>query len=528
MKKHLHYALLLGVTAIIAAGCGKGSEESGSPDPTLSISPEGTGIEFTKKGESVTYTVTTNQSNWDAVSNKTWCSCSISKEDKTFTLTAVDPGAGTAFDPATITVTAGDATPITFTAEMTNKISLTPSDRLVEFSATAVESYIFTIDTDNVKWNVKSDNTWCVVTRLANGFRLTANLYSNLTTERTAKVTVTDGDRDPVIIDVKQRALELHVVGHKHRSDNSSAVSKGQQWVNGKLHFEYTSPDGYSTSFSSITYHNGKILIGGYERGYSTVWTDGSAEIIATSAEAPSVRIRTDGNKVYYFTRRNTTTADLYEYGYWLNGNYTKLTEGDRYVSIAITEVIDGEIYLGSNQQVGGLYQGVYWKVGAESAKTVLQYPNFNTYIRGLAKHNGKMVALTYQFKTGTHSSYYANNGISVWENGSRVWNADNTYVSDPVMTFDGDDMYIGGSDRFSDNGYNVVYWKNKGSKVSITTAKDLTRHTKTIGFNKNVYTLGFRKKGNDYFGVIWKDGTVLYEFGTAGSDFSGKDFFIL
>ncbi|MDR1156333.1 MAG: BACON domain-containing protein [Bacteroidales bacterium] len=90
-------------------------------DPALSVTPSATAIVFAADGASATsagaaitptFTVETNQGLWDVTSNQTWVK--VNKSGKTFTLSAGSAGT-TAPDPATVTVTAGGAKPVTIT-----------------------------------------------------------------------------------------------------------------------------------------------------------------------------------------------------------------------------------------------------------------------------------------------------------------------------------------------------------------------------------------------------------------------------
>lgn len=83
--------------------------------PRLSLSPEPAAIEFDAAAtKSFEYTVDTNQPSWKAESDKEWCK--VAMEGNKLTLTATVNTATTSPEPATITVTAGDATPITISA----------------------------------------------------------------------------------------------------------------------------------------------------------------------------------------------------------------------------------------------------------------------------------------------------------------------------------------------------------------------------------------------------------------------------
>jgi formylglycine-generating enzyme required for sulfatase activity len=82
-------------------------------DAELSISPQQSEVKFKADGTAegnATFTVTTNQSSWEAVANKAWVT--VSKTASGFTLTATANTALTVREAAIVTVTAGEAKPL--------------------------------------------------------------------------------------------------------------------------------------------------------------------------------------------------------------------------------------------------------------------------------------------------------------------------------------------------------------------------------------------------------------------------------
>ncbi len=107
---------ILACAAVLSTGCSKDPE----PDPELTVSPQTTAIIFDAQGiVSYVYTVTTNQSSWSATSNQSWCVVTKNTDGRTFTVTAQANTSTEAPPAATITVSAGKATPITFSATQT-------------------------------------------------------------------------------------------------------------------------------------------------------------------------------------------------------------------------------------------------------------------------------------------------------------------------------------------------------------------------------------------------------------------------
>lgn len=107
MKRVLIIAL--GLACIISC--------SEPPIPTLEIDFIGENIVFTPQALETEYRtigVTTNQDTWNAVSNQDWCVVTMASNN--FTVSAKPNNSSSPVPTATITVTAGDASPITITA----------------------------------------------------------------------------------------------------------------------------------------------------------------------------------------------------------------------------------------------------------------------------------------------------------------------------------------------------------------------------------------------------------------------------
>lgn len=112
--KRIAYGLL--APALLLAAC---NEKEHDPDaqPSLAISPALETITFSAEGtESYTFEVTTNQPVWLPITDQEWCKVTMTPSTNTFTVTALPNYANTPSTPATITVTAGKAAPLTITA----------------------------------------------------------------------------------------------------------------------------------------------------------------------------------------------------------------------------------------------------------------------------------------------------------------------------------------------------------------------------------------------------------------------------
>lgn len=107
---------LFTAAALLLTGCDKENHDPDA-DPSLSISPATAAIHFGAAAEeSYTYKVTTNRLTWMADSDQSWCKLLIDAGENTLTITAEPNDMATSPAPATITITSGDAAPLTITA----------------------------------------------------------------------------------------------------------------------------------------------------------------------------------------------------------------------------------------------------------------------------------------------------------------------------------------------------------------------------------------------------------------------------
>lgn len=107
---------LFTAAALLLAACDKENHDPDA-DPSLSISPNTQAIHFGVDAEEIyTFKVTTNRLTWMADSDQSWCKLRIDAGTNTLTVTADPNHKTTSPAPATITITSGDATPLTITA----------------------------------------------------------------------------------------------------------------------------------------------------------------------------------------------------------------------------------------------------------------------------------------------------------------------------------------------------------------------------------------------------------------------------
>jgi len=181
-------------------------------EPTLSVNPEVEALEFSADGTkltsdgsdiSPTFTVVTNQKEWNAESNQSWLQ--VSRAGNNFTLSAVAHTSLTAPAAAEVTITAGTAMPVKIGVKQlaaTPMLSVTPSNRTLVFSVdgkTATSNGVainptFTVTTNSPGWNAESNQSWLTVTKTGNQFTLSAKSNEDFADILAATVTVTAGD----------------------------------------------------------------------------------------------------------------------------------------------------------------------------------------------------------------------------------------------------------------------------------------------------------------------------------------------
>ena len=157
-----------------------------------------------------TVTVTTNASNWDAQVSSDWLT--TQKSGNTLIVNALSLNTGSSQRVAVITITAGNANPVTLTVtqEVTpsggTTLSVSQNSFTFEASETSTKSAIIT--TNASSWNfTNSDNSWLTVARqgATNTLNITPNSQNSGSAPRSSTITITASSANPVTISVTQK-----------------------------------------------------------------------------------------------------------------------------------------------------------------------------------------------------------------------------------------------------------------------------------------------------------------------------------
>lgn len=242
----------LPATVIVSAGDAEPIEISVTQDGiavnTLSVTPDDTELEFGVEGGSAIFEVATDAESWDAVADVDWIA--LTKDEKTNILTIVvgennTPGA---VEPASVTITAGNADPLVITVnrEARNSIILDPDVESYAFGAEGGTAS-FKVETDAASFAVSCEGDgWLTVSENNGGFDLEAAANEN---------------------NYDRRAVVKIIAGNATRE--FSVAQEGKDLMVYKVGDYWPDPD--------AVYENG-VLVSGSEAQGIVFWVDPASE----------------------------------------------------------------------------------------------------------------------------------------------------------------------------------------------------------------------------------------------------------
>jgi hypothetical protein len=190
---------------------------------SLSLAPSGqTTVSFAADGtttENATFTVVTNQSTWNIQVNKNWVT--FIKNSNSFTLKAKVNDLYTMPEKATVTISAGKATPIVIevtqaAAIIEPTLSLDHSDPIAfEADGTTTDNTTYAVSTNVGTWQVSSSKEWVQVLKNGDNNTFTVSAVANklYTSPAPVTITVTAGAAPSVEIAVTQAARDIALDG---------------------------------------------------------------------------------------------------------------------------------------------------------------------------------------------------------------------------------------------------------------------------------------------------------------------------
>lgn len=424
MKNRIYSLLIMATLAAIITGCSKESDKE--PDPTLSLSPATTAVVFSADGKTATsggtaltpnFTVTTNQTAWDVQVTPAGSWCTATKSGSTFTLTAVANPSITAPEPATVTVTAGNAQPVTISVTQFGAdaaLAISPVVEALEFSASGTKVFIgtqevapnFAVTTNQTSWEVTVTpaGSWCraAKTEDGNGFTLTADINRATSAPDQATVTVTADDADPITITVTQKpaVYDIYLVGMTQDAGLSG-------WRNAEPLFTGTNNPNSKFYPYQMTVSNGKIYTAGqlilrntYLRNtYAAVYEDGREKYRLTAGSASgddgeAGAIAVLNGDIYTAGYEHKSGSNYYYYNFWKNGgsgsdgSTVSLTSSTEAASVTDMEIsgsrflLCGSLYDNDNDYT----QATFFSSGPDLNFTAIPLAaNVYSYAHGMA-----------------------------------------------------------------------------------------------------------------------------------------------
>jgi hypothetical protein len=210
--KNLVCATLLCISAsLVLTVCDKDKHQEPDPD-TLSVTPES--LSFLPDGGEQSLTVETNVSDWTYSSPPDWISIDKPNANgKTLTVTAQKNTDYQNGRNATITVSAGEAPPVSVKVEQQAKVRdlIDLNYPSLNFQANESGDRIVTIGTSAPDWTFQYDAAWLSVVK-ANSTTLKVTITENKTIAlRTCVITISSGDAKEANIIVIQEAAQAYL-----------------------------------------------------------------------------------------------------------------------------------------------------------------------------------------------------------------------------------------------------------------------------------------------------------------------------
>ena len=152
-----------------------------------------------------TVAVETNVNSWEVTKSADWIKTGRSNKD--FTV-SVEKYTDTSNDrTGTITVTAGNAKSVivSVTQKKAKKNTLSVDKATLSYSVNETGSKAATVTTDADSWDATSPSTWFIIQKQDKTLSITVNALNRSADSRSAEITVTAGNADPVKVTVSQQ-----------------------------------------------------------------------------------------------------------------------------------------------------------------------------------------------------------------------------------------------------------------------------------------------------------------------------------
>ncbi len=397
----------------------------GTSTPTLSLSPKVTDIVFSATAtEDYTYEVTTNQTEWNvevAPATATWCTVKKSSDGKSFSVKATQNEENVVPEKATITVTAGKAKTISFSATQDKAYSI----------------YIAGYEDDAVSSGHLYTTYWIDGQKTTVG----QTIGHESTINRNHILSVSGKD--------------VYTIGIEKKGNLDIAC----YWKNGEKNILGT---GITLSEARAIYaHNTDVFVAGTEynsdnKSIACYWKNNKKIALGDETNSTwSLDITVSGNDVYILGVEEASSDEMAPPFYWKNGEkiaITGATAGDQAYSILVDK---NDVYIiGKSSDEEYSTNACYWKNGE---KIVL-----SDGVDDCAKD-------IFIDGDDVYISGYINAVACYWKNGEKVMLDEESKMSlGTSICVWNNDVYVAGHDSNSEDASNACFWKN-GKKTTLS-----------------------------------------------------------
>ena len=382
------------LTTVLFMGCSDSDDDSKTDAPsvtaTLSVDLNPLTVHFPATGGNSVCAVTTNQDSWKCHSDQTWC-VADKVQGNQLSIKANSHMSTTAPEPAKVTVTAGNATPVEITVTQ---------DAYVPPAVTSKAIYI--VGSESI-----DEGSYAMLWKYQDGTVTRQQLSTNQNSKANS---------------VFVSGTDVYVGGKDYHGGTGNDWGTGTVWKNGTaVQQEKPSSSINSGTVNSVRVIDNKVYAAGY---YSPsfgakracVWVDGAlnTKLLNTDkqTQAKFIGASTDG-KIHVLGSQEvarTGGGTVEQIRYWVDGTLQEgyLPEKAIYPDGLWVEGNDVHI-IGSAPAEGGNAKNIsyYWKNGV---RQTLEYSSVNSYsLYDIYVQGGDVYisANSYYWKNGTRYSTY-------------------------------------------------------------------------------------------------------------------------
>ena len=534
--------------ALIFTGCKKDTPPP-APDPELSINPNKAAINFaTLEPVAESFDVTTNQETWEVKvtpADATWLKAERKTDGSGFTVTAEENLEPDPRTEATVTVTAGEATPIVIKV---NQLGLEPAFQVtaedgefgdISFGANDASVYSYEIFTNQQEWNVTASEEWVVIEKniAANTFTVTTKLNPDQTA-REATITVSSGYATDITFDAAQKEMEIFILAYEYET-GSSGNADAVYYKNGNRNV-MASGAGW---FPGTMWVDGDDVhavgrLGGAGASQAVYFKNNETPKDLTGQFGSSINSNASGivmdsdNNIYisgyhgpYYVNTDDRVQTLYALC-WKNEERTELSEHLASATTSAMIIDNDDIYiLGRNDAERG-----YWKNQQWNAINTMPFADGDSWggTTSIMVVDGKMYigGFNTNMETYVYEAFY-------WVDGSthRLNSMDG---NDMIYGMDVDsegNVYLAGATGGTGWGRKAMYTKN-GEMFVLTQGDDQLNSvaSKVKVWGDDVYVISCEFQSTDnrvHVGKLWKNGELIMEMGTGAGSVWPQDLFI-